>query len=301
MQDDRTAAGPEVGAVLDGAYQLTRRLSEGGMSTVFEAVQLKLNRRVAVKLISAELADHPQALARFRREVKIMAKLAHPNVVQLLDFGSAPWGQAYLVTEFLEGEDLEQRLSQVRRLSLAQSVQIVKQIASALSAIHAKGIVHRDLKPGNVLLMPLDGATDFVKVVDFGVSKLSTSSTQLTRPATLVGTPEYMAPEQAAAELDKIDHRTDQWALACTTWRMLAGRAPFTGVDVDDTLARIVDQDPPLLLELAPYLTIEVDRVLRRGLSKRPKQRFASVASFCQAFEAAALACARLTAAPQRR
>jgi serine/threonine protein kinase len=296
MQDGTIMAGPDVGTVLDDAYQLTRLVFEGGMSNVFEAVQIKLNRRVAVKIISAELADDPQSRARFRREVKIMAKLAHPNVVQLLDFGSTPWGQAYLVTEYLEGEDLEQRLMRLGRLPLVTSIQIVKQIASALAAIHGKRIIHRDLKPGNVLLVPLDGTTDFVKVVDFGISKLLTSSTQLTRPATVLGTPEYMAPEQASARLDKIDHRTDQWALACTAWRMLSGRAPFAGVDIEDVLRRIVHDEPPLLLEGAPHLTIEVDRVLRRALSKRPTQRFTSIAAFCQAFEAAAIACARITA-----
>jgi eukaryotic-like serine/threonine-protein kinase len=295
MRDETSLAGPGVGTVLDQAYQLTRLVFEGGMSTVYEALQLKLKRRVAVKIMLAELAENPELVARFRREVKITAKLAHPNVVQLLDFGSTPWGQAYLVTEYLEGEDLEQRMERLGRLPLATAAHIIGQIASALAAIHRKGVIHRDLKPGNVLLVPLDGTTDFVKLVDFGISKLLTSSTQLTRPATVLGTPEYMAPEQALARHEEIDHRTDQWALACTAWRMLSGRAPFSGLDVEDTLRRIVDHDPPSLLESAPHLTVEVDRVLRRGLAKRPTQRFANVTAFSRAFEAAAIACARLT------
>jgi serine/threonine-protein kinase len=288
MFDDATSlAGPQVGTILDGVYRLTRLIFEGGMSTVFEAIQLKLNRRVAVKIMLAELAENPELVARFRREVKITAKLAHPNIVQLLDFGHTPWNQAYLVTEYLEGEDLEQRLERMGRLPLAATTHIVKQITSALAAIHGKGIIHRDLKPGNVLLVPHDGNSDFVKLVDFGISKLLNSDTQLTRPATVIGTPEYMAPEQASARLEEVDHRTDQWALACTAWRMLSGRAPFAGGDVEDMLRRIVNDEPPSLLERAPHLTIEVDRVLRRALAKRPAHRFKNVTAFNRAFEVA--------------
>jgi serine/threonine protein kinase len=284
-----SAPGPDVGTVLDGAYQLTRRLFAGGMSTVFEAVQLKLQRRVAVKFMAADLADDPDALARFRREVKIASKLAHPHIVQLLDFGTTPAGQAYLVTEYLEGEDLEERLQRVSRLPLATVARIVKQVAGALSAMHAKGIVHRDLKPGNVLLLQIDGVFDFPKVVDFGISKLINASTQLTRPATVLGTPEYMSPEQASGRTAEVDHRADQWALACTAWRMLSGRAPFFGFDLDDMINQIVREEPPPLQAGAPEVSAELDRVLRRALSKRPAQRYPTMAAFSRAFHAAAV------------
>jgi serine/threonine protein kinase len=285
--------GPMVGSIVDGAYRLTRLLSEGGMGTVYEAIQLRLNRRVAVKIMVPELTENPEAMARFRREVKVTSQLAHPNVVQLLDYGTAASGQPYLVTEFLEGEDLEQRLLRVPQLPLPTVLPILRQVVSALAAIHAKGIVHRDLKPANVLLLPIDsgisGAPDFVKVVDFGISKVRYSETKLTKSATMIGTPEYMSPEQAMGRVDDVDHRSDQWALACMVWRMLAGRPPFAGKHLNELLHRVVQEEPPALQHAAASaVSRQVERVLRRSLAKRQSQRFPTVMAFLRAFEAAA-------------
>jgi serine/threonine protein kinase len=277
-----------VGMVLDGAYQLTRLVMAGGMSMVFEAIQLKLQRRVAVKLMAADLADDAGAVARFRREVKITARLAHPHIVQLLDFGTTPAGQAYLVTEYLEGEDLEERLRRVGRLPLPDTLRIVEPVAAALAAVHGKGIIHRDLKPGNVLLLSIDGVADFPKLLDFGISKLLTASTQLTGPATVLGTPEYMSPEQASGRTATVDHRADQWALACTTWRMLSGRPPFLAANLEDLLRRITREEPPPLVAGPSPLSAELERVLRKALSKRPADRFATITAFCRALQAAA-------------
>jgi serine/threonine protein kinase len=282
------AVTPEVGMVLDGAYQLTRVVVVGGMSTVFEALQLKLQRRVAVKVMAADLADNPEALARFRREVKITARLAHPHIVQLLDFGTTPGGQAYLVTEYLEGEDLEQRLLRVGRLSVEETLRLAGQIAGALAAVHAKGIIHRDLKPGNVLLLSVDGVADFPKLLDFGISKVLTSSTQLTRPFAVLGTPEYMSPEQASGRTATVDHRADQWALAGTVWRMLCGRPPFMGTSLEDLLRQIIHDHPAPLPLVDPARAGALDRILRRGLAKRPADRFATIAAFDRALQAAA-------------
>src|SRR5207247_1702896 len=158
--------------------------------------------------------------ARFRREVQVTSQLAHPHIVHVSDFGNAPGGQPYLVMEYLEGEDLADRLHRVGRLSLETALGIVNQVASALAATHAKGIVHRDLKPENVFLLRVEGVSDFVKVVDFGISKVKHSDEKLTRASVMMGTPAYMAPEQATGRVDDIDHRTDQWALACLAWEM---------------------------------------------------------------------------------
>jgi serine/threonine protein kinase len=283
-----SAAAPGAGMVLDGGYQLTRLVFAGAMSTVFEAVQLKLQRRVAVKLMAADLADNPDALARFRREVKIMARLAHPHIVQLLDFGATPAGQAYLVTEYLEGEDLEERLHRVGRLPLEDTLRIAGQLGGALAAVHAKGIIHRDLKPGNVLLLSIDGVPDFPKLLDFGISKLLTSTTQLTRPFTVLGTPEYMSPEQASGRTSAVDHRADEWSLAGTVWRMLSGRPPFLGTSLEHLLGQIVHDEPPPLRLGDPALSAALDRVLRKALAKRPTDRFATVAAFVRALQSAA-------------
>ncbi len=288
MNRSERAPEPGPGSIIDGAYRLNRVLSQGGMGTVYEAIQLRLNRRVAVKIMAAELTENPDAMARFRREVKVTAQLAHPNVVQLLDYGSTTSGQPYLVTEFLEGEDLEQRLERVSQMLLSSVLPLLRQMVSALAAIHAKGIVHRDFKPGNVLLLQIDGAIDFVKVVDFGISKIRNSDTKLTKSSTMIGTPEYMSPEQALGRVDDVDHRSDQWALACTVWRMLCGHAPFTGNHINVLIDRVVNEDPPRLLDLAPHVVPQVEKVLRRAMAKRQSQRFPTVMAFLRAFEAAA-------------
>jgi serine/threonine-protein kinase len=289
MIDHEPRAALPPGTVLESAYQLTRLLSAGSMGTVYEGVQLRLNRRVAVKVMVPELTDNLEALARFRREVKVTSQLAHPHVVQLLDFGTAESGQPYLVTEYLEGEDLERRLRRVGRLPLESVLEIVQQVTSALAAIHAKGFVHRDLKPGNIFLVSMEGGADFVKLVDFGISKVRTSDSGLTRQATVVGTPEYMSPEQASGRVDEVDHRSDQWALAATAWRTLSGSAPFGGVHMNQLLGSIQRDEPPPLDERL-HLPAKLERVLRRALSKKQSARYPTIVTFARALEAAATA-----------
>jgi serine/threonine protein kinase len=286
-----TEAAPSlVGSVLQDAYQVTRLIGQGGMGAVYEGVQTRLRKRVAIKVMDRNLAANTEALARFRREIDVTAKLAHPNIVQVSDFGTVPTGEPYLVMEYLDGEDLEHRLERVGRVSFAAAVGIVNQLASALAVTHAEGIVHRDLKPANVFLVKIPGQTDFVKVVDFGISKvLKASTTKLTRAQMIVGTPEYMSPEQAAGKVDEIDHRSDQWSLACIAWHMLVGQQPFVGPDVNAILHQVMNGEPPPLGPgLAPLLPGKVEGVLRRALSKRQIDRFPTVTAFAKAFEAAA-------------
>jgi serine/threonine protein kinase len=279
-----------VGSVLQDAYLVTRLIGQGAMGAVYEATQTRLQKRVAIKIMDRNLAANAEALARFRREIQVTAQLAHPNIIQVSDFGTAPTGEPYLVMEYLDGEDLEQRLQRVTRLPLASAVNIVKQLASALAVTHAEGIVHRDLKPANVFLVKVPGQTDFVKVVDFGISKvLKASTTKLTRAQMIVGTPEYMAPEQAAGKVDEIDHRSDQWSLSCIAWHMLVGRQPFVGPDVNTILHQVMNgEPPPLPPNMAGLLPGQVEQVLRRALSKRQQDRFPTITAFARAFEAAA-------------
>jgi serine/threonine protein kinase len=279
-----------LGSVLEGAYHLVRVISRGGHGTVYEAVQIKLGRQVAVKVMSSELLGNEEAQARFRRELQVTSQLAHPHIVHLLDFGATSDGHPYLVTEFLEGEDLDQRLAKVTRLGLEQALAITRQVVLALGAVHARGIVHRDLKPGNVLLLTVDGLGDFVKLLDFGISKVARASTQITRPATVLGTPGYMSPEQADGRSDLVNHSSDQWALAAMVWHMLSGQPPFTGRTLDELLTRVVNEEPPSLAELVPDLALaaDLDGVLRRALAKQQRQRFPTVAAFQRALDRAA-------------
>jgi hypothetical protein len=277
-----------IGTVLGDVYRVTRLIGRGGMGAVYEGVHQRLSRPVAVKLMARELAANPEALARFRREAEVTSQLGHPHIVQVFDFGEAPTGEPYLVMEYLVGEDLEQRLRRVGRLPAAQAAHIVKQIASALAATHAKGIVHRDLKPANVFVLAVEGETDFVKVVDFGISKVKAATTRLTAASVVMGTPNYMSPEQATGRIDEIDSSTDQWALACIAYEMLAGRPPFVGENVASLLYQVVHQAPSPLAALAPGLPPGIEEVLGCALAKSKTERFASLTAFARAFETAA-------------
>jgi serine/threonine-protein kinase len=291
-----------VGTVLDGAYRLTRLLGQGGMGTVYEASHTGAGKRVAVKVMHRGLAAYPELLARFRREAKVTSELAHPHVVTVFGFGVAPAGQPYLVMEFLEGEDLQTRLERLGALPLETVVQIVNQIASALTEAHVAGIVHRDLKPDNVFLMRVPDGAVFTKIVDFGLSKvLRTSVTKLTVARAVFGTPEFMAPEQAEGRQDAIDHRTDQWALACLAWYASTACLPFSGPDVDAIINQVIAAVPAPLGPGATPLPPEVEKVLRRALSKHRSDRFRTIRAFARAFEAAVLpGPARRTPTPSR-
>ncbi len=277
-----------IGTVLEGAYRVTRLIGEGGMGAVYEAVQLRLNKRVAVKLMARELAANHEALARFHREAEITSHLGHPHLVTVIDFGTAESGEPYLVMEYLEGEDLDHRLRRVGRLSIETAVHVVRQVASALNAAHDQGIVHRDLKPGNIFISQIPGEPDFVKVLDFGISKMKAARTQLTSASAVIGTPNYMSPEQASGMVEEIDHRADQWALGCIAWEMLLGRGPFVADDAGALFYQIIHQDPHPLTPRVPGLPADVEPVLRRALNKQPAGRFPSMRDFARAFEAAA-------------
>ncbi|MGB8299254.1 MAG: serine/threonine-protein kinase [Polyangia bacterium] len=277
-----------VGTVLEGAYRITRLLGQGGMGAVYEAVQLRLNKRVAVKLMASNLAADHEALARFHREAEITSQLGHPHLVNVVDFGQAESGEPYLVMEYLEGEDLDHRLRRVSRMPIESVVHVVRQVASALNAAHDQGIVHRDLKPGNIFLVQVPGELDFVKVLDFGISKMMAARTRLTKARSTPGTPAYMSPEQATGMVDQVDHRVDQWSLACIAWEMLLGRPPFVADDVTALLFQIIKMDPHPLTPLVPDLPPAVEAELRRALSKRPADRFPTIRAFSRAFASAA-------------
>jgi serine/threonine-protein kinase len=258
------------------------------MGAVYQGIQLRLNKRVAIKVLARELSANEEALARFRREAEVTSQLGHPHIVQVNDFGTTPSGEPYLVMEFLEGEDLDQRIRKARRLSLPTTANVVKQIASALSSTHARGIVHRDLKPANVFLMEVEGEAEFVKIVDFGISKVRAASLRLTSAYAVMGTPNYMSPEQASGQVEDVDHRTDQWSLACIAYEMLAGRGPFLGDTIHSLLYQVVNQQPPQLTSLVPGLPPEVEKVVARGMAKAKADRFPTINAFSRAFAAAA-------------
>jgi serine/threonine protein kinase len=285
---EHESGGALIGVVLANSYEVTRFIGRGGMGAVYEGRHMRLGQRVAIKIMAGDLAANGEALARFRREAEVTSRIRHPHIVHVFDFGSTRTGEPFLVMEHLDGEDLERRLARVGRFSVAATVHIIKQASAALGAAHAKGIVHRDLKPANVFLLELEGEADFVKVVDFGISKVKAAATKLTQSAVIMGTPSYMSPEQARGRVDEIDHHTDQWALGAMAYEMLSGRVPFAGEDVASVLYQVTREEPLALSEMVPGLPLAIERVVHRTLAKRPADRFGSVAAFSRALDEAA-------------
>ena len=227
--DSGSAYAIAVGGVIDGKYRVDAVIGQGGMGAVFRAWDLRLERAVAIKVVRADLLSNPDSRARFRRESQIVARLQHPSVVTIFDYGTLPDGSAYLVMEFVPGEDLRHRMKRTGRLTTAQASELLSGIAAGVESAHRSGIFHRDLKPENILL-PESGAGP--KVVDFGVAKLADKSTAtdggtLTVGGTVVGTPAYMSPEQLRG--DAVDGRTDVFSLGVMAYEMLMARLPYGG------------------------------------------------------------------------
>ena len=271
-----------IGTTLRGTYLIREVLDQGGMGMVFVAEHLRLRKSLAVKVLARHLSDDPHALARFHREAEIISQLNHPSIVQVVDFDTTPEGEPYLVMELLDGESLETRLEREERLPLAEAIRITTQAASGLNAAHRANIVHRDLKPGNVFLMDVAGEGSFVKLLDFGISKRAGAPRGLTGEFDILGTPDYMAPEQASGRTALVDHRGDQFALAVISYQMLTGVLPFAGHDVMEILRHVLNDDPCPPSEIDPGLPELVDQVILKALSKDPDGRFATISAFAQ-------------------
>jgi serine/threonine-protein kinase len=286
---ERDTPGPRtlaIGAVLQDTYRILRPLAEGGCGEVFLAAHTRLPGRFAVKMLHRSLAQDAEAMSRFRQEAEITSTLRHPHIVQVFDFNVTETGFPYLVMELLQGQLLSQRLAAAGALDPPTAIKIVEQISYALHAAHVRGIVHRDLKPDNIMLLNGDGVTDFVKVMDFGISKASWRP-RLTDRAHVAGTPQYMAPEQALGLREAIDHRTDQFSLAAIAYNLLTGQETFHGDDPIAVVYQVVHVDPTRPSALVPALGAEVDAVIMRALSKEPAGRYPDVLAFAAALRAA--------------
>jgi serine/threonine-protein kinase len=271
-----------VGRVLGRTYRILRLLGRGSMGLVFEAQHLRLYRRVAIKVLPPELVSDPGLLARFEREAELASRIQHRNVVSILDSDVTDEGEPYLVLELLEGQTLAQRLAGSLALPTAEAVAVTMQIALGLAAVHRVEIVHRDLKPENVFLLADADNPGSVKLLDFGIGRSLRADRQLTTGAMIIGTPDYMAPEQAAGKRDAIDARADQFSLAVVTYQMLTGVQPFEHDDLLETLRRVQTLEVPPASRVARWVPPELDAVLARALSKEPSQRYPDVVSFAR-------------------
>jgi serine/threonine-protein kinase len=279
------------GTLLRDTYLIERLLGTGGMGEVYEATHRRLSGRYAIKVLLREMASQPGAFARFRREAELTSSLRHPNIVQVIDFNLMDDGAPYLVMEYLDGVDLATRL-EPGPMSPSAALPLIKQIASALGAAHARGIVHRDLKPQNIFLVRIEGGDheEIAKVLDFGISKMKSAAKSVTQDATVLGTPQYMSPEQALGQIDEIDHTTDQFALGAIAYEMLTGRAAFAGDDSLSVMYQVVNGEPaPLLGANAGRGAAALQAVLFKALAKKKSDRYSSVTDFARALAAAAV------------
>jgi len=257
------------------------------MGIVFEAEQVRLRRKVAIKILPVHLVQEPKALLRFRREAELVSLLQHPHVVQIVDFDVTEQGEPYLVMEFLLGESLEALLAREPVLPLDFAVRVASQVASGLASVHQALIVHRDLKPANIFLTELPGEGIHIKLLDFGLGKRKGGEQRLTGENDVMGTPDYMPPEQAQGRTANVDQRGDQYSLAVIVYEMLAGRGPYHG-DLMEVLEQVIAHEAPPIEHWVPGLPAGVGPVLRRAMAKAPEQRFDTVMEFANALSAAA-------------
>ncbi|MCB9591487.1 MAG: protein kinase [Sandaracinaceae bacterium] len=284
---------PEVqpGMIVDGRYRVGRLLGRGGHGAVFEAEHLGLKRSVALKVLRPEGAAHAQLRERFRREALVLGKLDHPCFVEVIDFGETKEGLLFLALEFLDGESLAEILKG-GPLPTTEALTITRDILRGLEHVHAQDVVHRDIKPDNVILVTQEDGTRLPKILDLGIAKLVTrdhvaaTDPGLTRASSLMGTPKYMSPEQAAG--DPVDGRADLYAVAVVLFEMLSGDVPFDSKYVSAVLAMHISKTPPTLAEMgmASEASEALEALVAHGLGKEPEDRFQTATEMREAVEA---------------
>ncbi|MEP6653015.1 MAG: serine/threonine-protein kinase [Myxococcales bacterium] len=274
---------PRVGTTIAGRYFLRRLCGEGAMGRVYEGHHVEIGRRVAIKILHSNFRNTADVVERFRREARAASRIGHPNIVDVTDSGTTPDGAFFFVMEYLDGVDLEQVITREGALPVERALRLAAQVCRALVAAHTAGIIHRDLKPANVMLVRHRDEEDFVKVLDFGISKHSDldidprgKNVGLTRPDAAVGTPIYMAPEQVAGYPS--DGRTDVYAVGELLFEMLTGRQPFSGNDIIAVFNNKANEDPPPVRSLRPEVPEAIERMLVRAMSRLPAERQSTMA-----------------------
>jgi eukaryotic-like serine/threonine-protein kinase len=270
---------PQSGDLVADRYELEELVGTGGMSSVFRARDRQLERRVAIKILHEHYADDPEYLERFRREARAVARLSHPNIVTVIDRGDDE-GRQYIVFEHVDGENLKELVLRTGRLSVRRALELALAVADGLSFAHDHGLVHRDVKPQNVLL----SSEGEVKVTDFGIARSLHMEHGVTQTGTVLGTGEYLAPEQASGK--PVSAATDVYSLGVVLWELLAGDVPFVGENFVAVALRHVNEPPPSLRERRPDVSPRLEAAVDRALAKDPGRRFPSMAAFAKELRA---------------
>ena len=280
--NDGTALRPKgsdtlIGRVLADRYHILKLIGEGGMGRVYLGEHVKMNRQCAIKVMSPALVNDAESAARFAREASNAARIIHPNVAAVFDFGESD-GLVYLVMEFVDGEPLSRLLTREAPLSLDRAISLARQITDGLGAAHELGIVHRDLKPDNILITRARGGRETAKVVDFGIAKAiqEHANDALTRTGPGIGTPEFMSPEQLLG--DPVDARSDLYALGCILHLMLTAAPPFEAPTREQMIKRRLSEDAPPVHGVDPAIPDTVARIVARLLARSPSDRYGSAA-----------------------
>jgi eukaryotic-like serine/threonine-protein kinase len=274
------------GTVLDGRYRIAHKIGEGGMSYVYRAVDAVTGAECAVKVLSPALSADAKAMARLKREAEMGSKLLHPNVCHIERLGQTEKGIVYVVMPFIEGEVLADRTYRLGRIPLEEVVPFVTQIAAGLSVAHGMGIIHRDLKPENIIVTRDADGREVAVVMDFGLAKERVAGSEmekLTATGIVLGTPEFMSPEQLRGKA--LDARSDVYALALMTFEMLTGKLPFEGSSQQELMIARLRSEPTPLRKVRPELKFSgsTERVLQKGLARDPEQRYRTAPEFAAA------------------
>lgn len=277
-----------VGERLFGDYLLTKKLGEGGMGAVYLAENKAIDQKIAVKVLHPSSAGSDEILQRFNREANTIARLTHPNTIRVFIFGKTPESMIYMAMEYVSGISLREEMYQRGPFDEQRAIAIMRQVLHALAEAHEMGIIHRDLKPDNIMLTHFRGVDDYVKVLDFGIAKMTgpdgDNQRKLTQAGVVYGTPEYLSPEQARGR--DIDHRVDLYAMGIILYEMITGVVPFTGDTALKILSGHVYQPPPDPMTISDVRVAKPMRdIIMRAIQKKPEDRFQNGMEFLEALE----------------